>query len=453
MPGSILIVEDDVSTRLFLATSIRRDGYVVREASTVEEALDQLRKHPIDLVILDLGLPDRSGMELLPEVTASDPNLPVIVLTSSQEPADAVLAMKLRACDFLIKPPNLVSLKQIIAHLLNTAQLHDHIEVLKSSQGDASQPFVLGKSRAMGQVLEMVEDVAPLPTSVLILGESGTGKERIARLLHDRSPRARHPFVAVNTAAIPDNLMESEFFGAMRGSYSGATKDRKGIIEHTHGGTLFLDEISSMKPDLQVKLLRVLEDGKVRRLGSSSDIEVDTRIISASNQDLQEMIQAGTFREDLYYRLAVVVIELPPLRERLEDIPDLTAAYIDHFNRELSRFVEGVTPEALSCLKAYSWPGNIRELRNVIERAMIRAKEGEIGLEHLPRELQRVSLRAISPRPTARDDPGRLAHSLVDYDKQLISQALVQADGDHEYAARLLGITVEEMDRRLAASS
>lgn len=449
MPGRILLVEDDLKPRLFLSTSLSREGYTIREATSASEALEQLRHHPIDLVILDLGLPDRSGMELLPEMTANYPNLPAIVLTASKEPADAVMAMKLHACDFLVKPPDLAVLKQTIAHLLDTTRLRDHIELLRASQSDASQPMVFGKSRAMMQVLEIVENVAPLPTSVLLLGESGTGKERIASLLHNRSPRARRPFMAVNTSAIPEHLMESEFFGFMKAAHSTAKADRKGLIENADGGTLFLDEISSMRPDLQVKLLRVIEDGKVRRLGSSSDIDVDVRIVSASNRDLQAMIREGTFREDLYYRLAVVIIELPPLRERAEDIPELVAAYIDHFNRVTGRFVEGVTPEALSCLQAYPWPGNIRELRNAIERSVIMAKEGEIGLEHLPKELHKISLQALTPKPGSDDGSGQLKYSLPELEKQLIQQALAQTDGDREAAASLLGLTIQELERRL----
>ncbi len=449
MPGCILLVEDDMKARLFLSTSLKREGYAVREAESAREALEQLQGHPIDLVILDLGLPDRSGMELLPEITANYPNLPAIVLTASREPSDAVMAMKLHACDFLVKPPDLTVLKQTIAHLLNTSRLRDQIELLRASQSDATQPMVFGKSRAMMKVLEEVEHVAPQNTRVLLLGESGTGKERIANLIHSRSPRARRPFVAVNTSAIPEQLVESEFFGFMKAAHSTAKADRKGLFEHADGGTLFLDEISSMRHDLQAKLLRVIEDSKVRRLGSSSDIEVDVRIVSASNSNLLAMSREGAFREDLYYRLSGMIIRLPPLRERSEDIPELVAAYIDHFNRAAGSFVEGVSPEALSCLQAYPWPGNIRELRNAIERSVILAKEGEIGLEHLPQEVLKISPDALTPKPASGDGSDELKYSLPELEKQLIRDALARTNGDRAAAAAALGLTVEDLERRL----
>jgi len=452
MQGNILIVEDDQKARFFLAGSLAQEGYTIFEVGSAEEALVALSEHAIDLVLLDLGLPGRSGMEILPDILARDPTLPVVILTGSREVEQAVLAMKLRACDFIVKPVNLPALKCTIANLLTTTGVHDQVEMSRSTQSDSSQPLVFGKSRRMLRVMDMIEQVAPLPTSVLLLGESGTGKERVANLLHSRSGRANHPFVPINTSAIPEQLMESELFGTMKGAHSAASANRKGLIEYADGGTLFLDEISAMKPDMQVKLLRVLEDRVVRRLGATTDIKVDVRIIAASNRNLQAMIEEGTFREDLYYRLAVFTIQLPPLRERVEDIPEIAAAYINYFNRQTGRFVEGITPEALACLQTYSWPGNIRELRNAIERSVILAKEGEIGLQHLPPEVAKLSLQAVSALSHGDGSPQRLPYSLGEWEHQLISQALAQAGGNHRQAAAILGLSVDELERRLGSS-
>ncbi|MHB0875464.1 MAG: sigma-54-dependent transcriptional regulator [Anaerolineae bacterium] len=387
MPGTILVVDDEFAPRHFVSLCLSEEGYEVLQAETAEQALAALSERNIDLVVLDLRLPGgRSGLDVLPEMLASNPDLPVVFLSGQASVPEVVQAMKLRACDFMPKPPDLNVLRRTIAHLLRNAQLQREVQRLRANPKDLTQPFVAGTTRKMARVVEMAERVAPTNASILITGESGTGKERIAHLVHGKSNRADKSLVALNCAAIPEHLLESELFGSAKGAFTNAVA-RKGIIEQAEGGTLFLDEISAMKMDMQVKLLRFLEDKIIRRLGATTDIKVDVRVISASNRDLKAAIAQGSFREDLFYRLAVFVIDLPPLRDRRSDIAQLVAAYINHFNREQTRTIDGVTPEALACLEAYDWPGNVRELRNIIERAIILADGPQIGVEHLPIEL------------------------------------------------------------------
>ena len=450
MPDTILLVEDDDTIRFFLSRDLADEGYEVLEAGLAKQALTLLSSHQVDLVILDLKLPDRSGLDLLPDILDRDPDLPVIFLSGEASVGDAVRAMKLRACDFIEKPPDLPILKRTIAHLLRNVQLQREVQRLRASPKDSTNPFVAGRTRKMARVIEIAERMAATNTSVLITGESGTGKERIAELIHSKSKRSVRPMLAINCAAIPEHLLESELFGSVKGAYTGAV-DRPGLVEKADRSTLFLDEISAMKPDMQVKLMRILEDRVVRRLGSHEDIPVDVRIISASNRDLLAAIKQDAFREDLYYRLAVVVINLPPLRERRQDIPLIAAAYIDHFNRETGRFVEGLTPEALACLEAYSWPGNIRELRNIIERAVILCDSPQIGTQHLPPEIARLSLEVTEldqDSTTGLSMP--FGRSLLEIERRLISDAVERAHGDLNAAARMLGISLAELKSRLS---
>ena len=451
MSGTILVVEDEAATRFFLSQALSDVGYDVLEADCAAGALGLVSERNVDLAILDLRLPDRSGLEILPELLDHDPDLPVIFLTGHGSVQEAVQAMKLRACDFIAKPPDLPTLKRTIAHLLRNVQLQRDVQRLRANPPDSAQPLVIGKTRRMARVLEMAERVAPTTASILITGESGTGKERIANLIHEKSNRSSKPMVAVNCSAIPKHLLESELFGSVKGAYTGAIT-RKGLIEQANGGTLFLDEISAMSLDMQAKLLRVIEDRMVRRVGATTEMEVDLRLVTASNRNLKAMIEAETFREDLYYRIAVFTIELPPLRQRMEDIPLIAAAYIDHFSRKANCNVEGLTPEALACLEAYHWPGNIRELRNIIERAVILADGPQIGIEHLPSEITRLSLKATGDGPTGKPS-APLAGSLLDVEKRLIADAMERSGGDLDAAAELLGITPAELRRRLASGS
>jgi len=449
-PATVLLVEDEDAIRFFLSSALTDEGYEVLQAACAGEAVDLLDGRQVDLVILDLRLPDRSGLDLLPDILRYDPDLPVIFLSDKARVGDAVQAMKLRACDFIEKPPDLLTLKRTIAHLTRNVQLQREVKRLQSNPRVSAFPFVVGKTRKMTRLVDMAERVAPTGASVLITGESGTGKERIAELIHGKSPRRVKPMSAINCAAIPENLLESELFGAVRGAFTGAVP-RKGIIEEADGGTLLLDEISAMKPDMQVKLLRALEQRLVRRLGSTEDIPVDVRLISASNRNLLAAIEQGGFREDLYYRLAVVVLEVPPLRERRSDISLIVAAYIDHFNREIGRAVEGVTPEAQAALEAYAWPGNVRDLRNVIEGAMIFCDDSQIGIQHLPPRIARHSLE-LAELDHEKGAGMPFGRSLLEIERRLINDAIRRANGDVSAAAHLLGITVDELESRLTPS-
>ena len=449
MPGTILIVEDDPAARFFLSAALRDDGYEVVEAGSAEEALERMDRRSVDLAVLDVYLPGKTGIELLTDLLAIDPDLPVIFLTGQPDVRDAVQAMKLRACDFLPKCTDLNIIKGTIAHLVKNVQLQREIERLRAaplSSRPAGGPFVMGKSPRTSRVLTMVDKVARTSSTVLITGESGTGKERIAQLIHAKSDRANKPMVAINCAAIPENLVESELFGSGKGAFTGAV-NRIGLIEQADKGTLFLDEIGTLKPEVQAKLLRVLENRTVRRLGETEDHPIDIRLIAASNVDLKQATNDGSFRSDLFYRISVFTIELPPLRERKGDIGPLVAAYIDYFNKEMVRFVEGVTPEALACLEAYSWPGNVRELRNVVERGIILCDGPQIGIEHLPDEIARLSCSVTDNTSPAPGLP--LGQSLLDLERRYIQEAIQRANGDLTEAAKILGISEEELRKRL----
>jgi two-component system response regulator PilR (NtrC family) len=449
----ILLVEDEESTRLFLAQSLSEEGYELLEATSCAEAAQALRSQPVDLVILDLKLPDGSGLELLPEVIARDPGLPVVILTGEGGIPEAVQAMKLRACDFFRKPPSLSALKETVAQLLRKVAMQKEIQRLaEEATADGELPFIVGQSRRMQRVMQAVERVAHTNVTVLLTGESGTGKERIARLIHEKSRRKQKRFVAVNCGAIAEQLVETELFGSAKGGYTGAT-ERPGLIERADGGTLFLDEISTMKPELQAKLLRFLEDGKVRRVGSTEEIPVDVRIVAASNENLPKLIESGRFRQDLYYRLARVSIHLPPLRERKEDLPLLVAAIIDHCNRkQLSSGepIRGLTAEAFACLEAYDWPGNIRELLNVLMSAAIMANGPYIDIADLPAPLSLATALKATAAPRVPDEASAIASgSLLAWERRCIAEALQKASGDLQVAARLLGMSVEELRKRL----
>lgn len=447
MSGTILIVEDNPGTRFFLSRALKDTGYKVLEADRGKRALEIVTEENVDLIILDLRLPDCSGLELMPKFLGQDPDLPIVVLTAHGEVPDAVQAMKLRASDFIVKPPDLNVLRQTIAQLLRNSSVQKEILRLRSDSADKGAPFVPGKSRKMARILEMVERIAPTPASVLLTGETGTGKERFASLIHSKSDKANKSFIAINCSAVPEHLIESELFGSVKGAFTGATS-RKGLIEEAHGGTLFLDEISAMKPDMQVKLLRVLEERVVRRVGATSGTEVDIRLIAASNRNLKAMIDQGTFREDLYYRIAVFSIELPPLRERQQDIAIIAAAYINYYNRVNGKFVEGLTPEALACLEKYTWPGNVRELRNAIESAVILTEGSHIGLEHLPPQVT-MHVSACSDETPKVKTP--LDGSLPEMERRIINDALERCGGDLAATADLLGISEQELRLRMEA--
>ena len=383
----VLIVEDQEIARKNLSLLISNMGFDTLEAENLPTAAQMIEEGQADIVMLDVHFPEGSGLTLLSRMQAALPHIPVIVMTAFGDIEMAVDAMHSGALDFVPKPIKHERLERALTRAQDQVQMRQELNRLRQERLN-EMALVRGRSPKMKAVLDMVARAAPTNSNVLITGESGTGKEVVAHLLHQLSPRKDKPFMPINCAAIPEHLLESELFGHEAGAFTGATKRKEGLFEAANGGTLFLDEISGMRLDLQIKLLRVLEDRQVRRVGSLNSVKIDVRLVAAANRDLNAMVAAGTFREDLLYRLKVVQFELPPLREREEDIPDFVGAFIQRYNRETGRMVKDIHPTALTALKAYPWPGNVRQLRNTIESAMIFCDGDTLELGHLPAEIR-----------------------------------------------------------------
>lgn len=381
MTATILLVEDDETARSFLAPMLRDEGYEVREAATLAAAHQAIDRGEADIIVLDVQLPDGYGPSLLERVSREQPGLPVIVVTGYGDIDMAVEAMKLGAMDFIPKPMDMGRLRQAVDKAAEAVALVRELNHLRQIRNPL-EAWVQGDTPAMRKIIYELGRVAPSNASVLITGESGTGKEVFAGAVHKMSPRADKTWFPVNCANFTETLLDSELFGYEAGAFTGATKRREGLFVTANGSTLFLDEISTMRPELQAKLLRVIEDRAIRRLGGTSETRVDVRIIAASNRNLPALIQQGEFREDLFHRLNVVELHLPPLRERKEDIPALVGFFIQKYDREMGANVQGVGPMVLEALKAYDWPGNIRQLRNAIERAMLFADGDTLELAH-----------------------------------------------------------------------
>ena len=385
----ILVVDDEHLIRWSLEQSLKKQGYDVITAASGEEATRQVQEESPALMLLDIQLPGMDGLQVLEKVKELDDEIIVVMVTALGVLETAVKAMRLGAHDYINKPFNLDELSIIVKKALETRQLRKEVAHLRSAQESKfGIDNIIGESRHMKQVLDMVRKVAKSDAStVLIQGESGTGKELIARAIHMESARKDKPFMAINCAAVPETLLESELMGHEKGAFTDAKNQKQGLFEMTDGGTLFLDEIGDMEVGMQAKLLRVLEERTVRRVGGNKEIPVDVRIVSATNQELLKKIEDKTFRNDLYYRLQVIPIYLPPLRERRDDIMTLVDFFIRHYNREFGKTVAGVSKMARKFLEEYDWPGNVRELRNIIERAIILENEETLMLEHLPQEL------------------------------------------------------------------
>jgi len=384
----ILIADDEAAGREALAEMLARWGHQVVQASDGNEALKMATESPPDVIVSDLVMPTLNGLSLLRALREELPEVPVILLTGRGTIDTAVAAIRQGAYDFLEKPVEAQRLRMLVERALEKQATMQVVAALRHNlRHNGGERGFIGQSAAMQRVFQLIDKVAASRTSVVITGESGTGKEMVARAIHAASPRAERPFIAVNCSAIPATLIESEIFGHERGAFTGADARRQGCFELAHGGTLFLDEIGEMPLELQAKFLRVLEEGTLRRLGGRSEIRVDCRVICATNRDLKEMVADGRFREDLYFRLNVFHIELPPLKERREDIPLLVQHFVDRFRADSRKKVRGASQEALQALQAYDWPGNIRELRNTIERAVILCDGDLIEREHLPREI------------------------------------------------------------------
>ncbi len=434
--AKILVIDDDESLRRVLEYNLAQEGYAVLTAASGEQGLDLLRREGADLVVTDVRMAGMDGLQVMQEVRKLAPNTQVILLTAFGTIEMAVEAMRAGAFHYISKPFNRDELKLTISKALQLRELERQNVVLRQElQSRVGLDHIIAESPPMRHILEMVERVAPTETTVLVLGESGTGKELIARAIHHNSPRADGPFVAVNCAAIPENLLESELFGHVRGAFTGAIRDRVGKFEAAEGGTIFLDEIGEMRPDLQVKILRCLEERTLERVGDNRPIRVDVRVLAATNKDLSKAIQAGEFREDLYYRLNVVPLSIPPLRERREDIRALT----QHFLKRLAAPPRlTVTPEAFRALQHYEWPGNVRELENALERAMIFHRGDVIDVSDLPETIRTPKVREAAALPVTLPESGL---SLEEVEKELILRALQKHDWNQSRAARYLGIT------------
>ncbi len=387
MSATILVVDDVKTAREAIADSLRKDGKEVLEAGTLKEARGFLDQNKADICILDILLPDGNGLSLLDEVIHMAWQPKFIVITAHGQIDYAVEAMKKGALDFITKPIDMKTLKKSIERAENLVAMRRELDHLRNTQ-TSNGKFIVGKHPRMQAIMDLGQRAAETSVSVLITGESGTGKEVLATYIHQVGPRQEKPFIAINCAAIANTLLESELFGHEANAFTGASNKRKhGLMEVADGGILFLDEISSMPLDMQAKLLRAIEEHAFRRVGGTTLIRVDVQIIAASNQNLKEMIKRGEFREDLYYRLKVVDLDIPPLRKRKDDIPELVGLLLRQSNMAMGSNIQDVTPRALEALMAYDWPGNIRELRNVIERAIIFCDDASIDIVHLPMEI------------------------------------------------------------------
>jgi two-component system, NtrC family, response regulator AtoC len=453
-PGSasILVVDDERLIRWSLEQQLRREGYTVQSVETGGEAMQRFQTDPPDLVLLDVRLPDADGVELLGRLRAADPDCLVIMMTAHGGVESAVQAMKLGAQDYVSKPFEMEELKLTIRKALETRTLRREVARFQTeaAQGSALDDLV-GVSRAVGDLKGLIHRIAQSDaTTVLLQGESGTGKDLVARIIHFASQRARAPFLAVNCVALPEHLLESELLGHERGAFTDARALKKGLFEQADGGTVYLDEIGDMRLDLQGKLLRLIEEKLFRRVGGLRDIKVDVRIIAATNRDLAKSQAAGEFRTDLYYRLKVFPLQLPPLRERPEDVLPLAQHFIARFSREMRREPPTLHPETQTRLLRYAWPGNVRELRNVLERAFILASGNVLAPEHLPVELGEQP--TIQASATARSASVALPSeglSLEEVERDLVRQAIEATEGNQVRAARLLGISRDALRNRM----
>lgn len=429
---TILVVDDDLHILEVMEARLTSVEYRVLTATGAQAAMEIIESHHVDLMITDVKMPGKSGMDLLKEARALRPALPVIFLTAYGTIPDAVSAVKAGAVDYLTKPFDGRELLLKVNGILKSRPA----KVQQESAPPLQQVLCGGKSPSMKELFDLIERVAPSDVNVLLLGESGVGKERVARLIHDRGPRREHPFVVVDCGSTPAGLLESELFGHVRGAFTHAIRDKKGLIEAADRGTLFLDEIGNISQEMQVRLLRFLEDRKIRRIGELKEIPVDCRVIAATNSDLPDEVSAGNFREDLYYRLRVVTLKIPPLRDRKEDIPLLAQHFVESFCRSHSLPQAQLPPETVRWLTAYPWPGNVRELKNALEAGVVLCRDGvlrtsDLHLTGLPDHPGRVAAAQPSPDSLSLDDSERNA----------IVRALQQAGWVQKDAAQLLGIS------------
>jgi DNA-binding NtrC family response regulator len=445
--GSVLIIDDEAAIRESLETLLELEGYGVQSASTGEEGLARIGERSFDLVLLDLALPDRNGMDLLAEIHLQDPGLSIIMVTAYGTVENAVKAMQAGAANFVQKPwDNEKLLADVRAAVARHRAEEENVQLKRALKQRYNFENIVGKSEPMLKIFDLVAQVAPSRSTVLLQGESGTGKELIAKAIHLNSPRRERPFVPVNTGSMPPDLLESILFGHVKGAFTSAVASKKGLFEIADRGTLFLDEIGTMSLDTQSKILRVLQDKKFMHLGGVHELQVDVRIIAATNVDLKQQVREGKFREDLFYRLNVITIDLPPLRQRKEDIPLLATFFLNRYSEENERPTRRITPEALRPLLTYSWPGNVRELENVIERAVVLSAGVEVGPELLP---DQIAGRSTAFSALERRTDASLFDIIEDCERQIIIEMLEKCNWNQTDAAERFHIPLSTLNQKI----
>ncbi len=443
--SNILVVDDEPSYRQILTLVFESEGHELRIASNGREALQLLREEPADLVVSDIRMPDMDGIEMLRNIRETMPDVAVVFMTAHASVDTTREAFKLGADDYIEKPFDVDEMKLIANKALEKRALIDENRAFKRAQRErGSIKNIIGNSSKMHAIFQMIETVAEVQSTVLVTGESGTGKELVARAIHDLSPRAEKPFISINCGAFTETLLESELFGYIKGSFTGANSNRKGLFEAAHNGTIFLDEIGEMSPAMQVKLLRVLQERKVRPVGAHDEIPIDARVIAATNRDLKQMSIDGTFREDLFYRISVIPIHLPPLRERTEDIPELIEHFLQKFCEQSGRNLT-VSPKSMQILENYMWSGNVRELEHTIERAVALERTEEIQPERLPEHISSYNSDRIKAEFDLPDDGLNLSAHLENLEKTYVVEALRLTAGNQTKAADLLQMQVRSL--------
>jgi len=447
MAGAVLIIDDEAEIRESLQTLLELEGFAVETAPSGETGLQRIGEHPFDLILLDLTLPGRNGMEILGEIRAHETNLPVIMITAFGTVENAVRAMQGGAVNFVQKPwDNEKLLADVRAAVGWRRAAEENVQLKRALKERYNFENIVGKSEPMLKIFDLVAQVANSRSTVLLQGESGTGKEIIAKALHLNSPRREKPFVPVNTGSMPTDLLESTLFGHVKGAFTSAIASKKGLFEMADHGTLFLDEIATMSLETQAKILRVLQDRRFMHLGGVQEIQVDVRIIAATNIDLRQMVREGRFREDLFYRLNVITIELPPLRQRREDIPLLVQFFLKKYAEENDRPVRRITPEALRPLMSYAWPGNVRELENVIERAVVLSSGPEITMDLLPDNiLGRGSALMLGEPPS----DASLFEIVEDVEKRIIGDMLEKCNWNQTEAAERFKVPLSTLNQKI----